>query len=345
MNFRARISDTKRQKGVRVRARVEREIRRFLESRGLEEVRTPLLVSSPGMEPYIRPIEIKATGGRVFLPTSPEFALKKLLAGGMENIFQLGPCFRQEPVSRTHLPEFTMLEWYETRRDYLQLMETTEQLVESVARAVHGKAQFIFRDKSIDVSTPWPRLTIEELFLRWGACDLRRNGDREGLGAACRELKIATDPSDTWDDLFFKIWLNEIEPRLPQDRAVIVHRYPPPQAALSVMETDPDGTAWARRFEVFIGGLELANAFEELRNPVEQRARFEKDMALRQAVFGDSFPPNPIDEEFLRALEEGIPPTSGIALGVDRLIMLAADEPDIANTFWLNPYWPAPEPS
>lgn len=354
MTLRTRLSDKKRQNGVRTRGRVESAIRTFFLSRGFDEVRTPLLVESPGMEPYLRPIEIKLEAGRAFLPTSPEFAMKKLLAGGMEKIFQLGPCFRLEPVSRTHLPEFTMLEWYEAHRDYFDLMKTTEQLVESVAIAVNGKPRFEFGDLKIDVKTPWKRFTIEDLFKEFAGHDLRRHGSHDDLLETCHRLNL-TQPSsglrpeaatggDTWDDLFFKIWLNKIEPRLPQDSAVIVYRYPPPQAALSVMEQDRDGTRWARRFEVFIGGLELANAFEELRDAKEQRSRFEKDMALRQSVFGDSFPPNPIDEEFLCALEEGIPPTSGIALGVDRLIMLAANESDIGRTFWLSPYLPSQEP-
>lgn len=347
MSFRSRVSDKRRQNGVKTRTRVENAIRSFFLTRGFDEVRTPLLVESPGMEPYIRPIELKLEAGRAFLPTSPEFAMKKLLAGGLEKIFQMGPCFRLEPVSRTHFPEFTMLEWYEAHRNYFELMQTTEQMVEAVAMAVHGKPQFEFNGSEIDVRTPWKRITIEELFQEFAGHDLRRHPSWDGLNETCKRLRLTPEASinnDTWDDLFFKIWLNTIEPRLPQDRAVIVHRYPPPQAALSVLEQDSDGTRWARRFEVFIGGLELANAFEELRDPREQRERFVKDMQLRQQVFGDAFPPNPIDEEFISALEEGLPPTSGIALGVDRLIMLAANEPDIDRTFWLSPYLPSQAP-
>ena len=125
-----------------------------------------------------------------------------------------------------------------------------------------------------------------------------------------------------WDDLYFKIWLNLIEPRLPADRAVFVTRYPASQAALSVIDTDPDGSRWAERFEVYAGGLELGNAFEELTDPGEQRRRFIEDMELRSEVYGNDFPVNPLDEEFLDALAEGMPPSGGIAMGVDWLVML-----------------------
>ena len=143
---------------------------------------------------------------------------------------------------------------------------------------------------------------------------------------------------DTWDDLYFRIWLNRIEPGLPADQAVFVFRYPPSQAALSVVDADPDGTPWARRFEAYAGGLELCNAFEELTDPVEQRRRFVADMAARASAYGPSFPANPLDEGFLHALEEGMPPSAGIALGVDRMVMLFADEPDLDYTLWLPSY-------
>ncbi|NDD93041.1 hypothetical protein EBZ37_13285 [bacterium] len=144
--------------------------------------------------------------------------------------------------------------------------------------------------------------------------------------------------ADTWDDLYFRIWLNVIEPKLPQNQAVFVHGYPPSQSALSVIETHSDGSRWARRFEAYAGGLELCNAFEELTDPQEQRARFLKDMDLRTQLYGDAFQKTPLDEDFLEALAEGLPPSGGNALGVDRLIMLLADEPDIRYTFWLEAY-------
>jgi lysyl-tRNA synthetase class 2 len=176
---------------------------------------------------------------------------------------------------------------------------------------------------------------VRDLFLEHAGVDLVRASGTEALARECARLGVGASPSDTWDDLYFRIWLNVIEPRLPADRAVLVTRYPESQAALAVVDADPDGSRWARRFEAYAGGLELGNAFEELTDPVEQRRRFVEDMELRSKLYGPGFPKSPLDEDFLRALEEGMPPAGGIAMGVDRLVMLLADEAEIDYTFWL----------
>jgi lysyl-tRNA synthetase class 2 len=260
--------------------------------------------------------------------------MKRLLVGGLERIFQLSPAFRMEPRSSTHHPEFTMLEWYRAYAGYEDIMRDTEELFASLATAVHGRPVIRYQGREISVAPPWPRLRIRDLFAEAGI-DLVRESTPERLAAHCRRLGLGANPEDSWDDLYFRIWLNAIEPRLPADRAVFVHRYPPSQAALSVVDRDPDGTSWAKRFEAYAGGLELANAFEELTDPVEQRRRFVEDMELRERTYGPGFPKNPLDEEFLDALAEGMPPAGGIALGVDRLVMLLADEPEIDYTLWL----------
>jgi lysyl-tRNA synthetase class 2 len=213
-------------------------------------------------------------------------------------------------------------------------MDDAEELIADLCKRVHGGFKAQMGDHVVDFARPWPRFTVRELFQKHVGVDLGRGCDRERLAAACRERGHVAGEGEDWDDLFFKLWLNHVEPALPSDRPVIVHRYPPSQAALAVVEKDGDGTHWARRFEVYAGGLELANAFEELTDPVEQRARFEKDMALRERVY-DDFEPSPLDEGFLQALGEGMPPSGGIALGVDRLVMLLAGEPDIDFTLWL----------
>jgi lysyl-tRNA synthetase class 2 len=327
-----RTLDPRRLHALMIRSRVEAGIREFFLKRGFLETRTPLLVPCPGMEPHIRPFR---TDGNAFLPTSPEFAMKRLLVGGLERIFQLCPAFRAEPFSRTHHPEFLMLEWYRAYAGYEEIMQDTEALFEALAIAVHGKPELSFAGKTISVRTPWPRLPVRALFANWAEIDLAARHSAELLAQDCKRLGLSTSPQDTWDDLYFRIWLNCIEPRLPENQAVFVTRYPASQAALAVVDSDPDGTRWARRFEAYAGGLELANAFEELTDPIEQRRRFEKDMDLRRQVYGPDFPPNPLDEGFLDALTEGMPPAGGIALGVDRLVMLLADEPDIEKTLWL----------
>ncbi len=325
---------------LEMRSRVETGIREFFLSQSFREVRTPLLVPCPGMEPHIRPFQIQPTPSSkipIFLPTSPEFAMKRLLVGGLEKIFQIAPAFRDEPLSRTHLPEFTLLEWYRAYSQYEKIMEDTENLFYFLTMRFFGKPFLPFQGKEISILPPWPRLKIRDLFLDLAGIDLIKKSTVELLSNECHRFKIPTSPKETWDDLYFKIWLNIIEPQLPQDQALFVTRYPPSQAALSVIDSDPDGSLWARRFEIYACGIELGNAFEELTDPIEQRRRFEEDMQLRSQIYGPSFANTPLDEEFLEALTEGMPPSSGIAIGVDRMVMLFANEKDISFTVWLPP--------
>ncbi len=333
-----RILDPRRKRNMKVRHQVESGIREFFLSHQFQETRTPLLVPCPGMEPHIRPFSIGNTSApqRVqFLPTSPEFAMKRLLVGGLERIFQICPAFRDEPPSTTHRPEFTLLEWYRAYAGYEEIMKDTEELFEFLAVRFFGKPVLKFQNQEISVQTPWPRLRVRDLFLETVGVDLVRCNTREALASECDRLQISTQAEDTWDDLYFRVWLNLIEPTLPQNQAVFVTRYPASQAALSVIDSDPDGSLWARRFEVYAGGIELGNAFEELTDPVEQRRRFENDMKLREQIYGPSFPKSPLDEGFLEALAEGMPPSGGIAMGVDRMVMLFADEFDIDFTVWM----------
>lgn len=335
LSFMNRVLDPRRVKATRVRTQVESGIRRFFEGSGFLETRTPMLVRSPGMEVHIRPYKLE-TGE--YIPTSPEFAMKRLLAGGLEKIFQICPAFRYEPFSPHHSPEFTILEWYRAYAGYLEIMEDMEKLVESLALNFFGTPEIPFQGKKISVKTPWPRLRVRDLFREKAGIDLVLAAELPAMRKEIERLGLKWNDADTWDDLYFKVWLDFIEPKLPFDQAVFVTHYPASQSALAVIETDKDGSRWARRFEPYAGGMELGNAFEELTDPVEQRHRFVEDMKARVQCYGESFPPNPIDEDFLRALEEGMPPSGGIAVGVDRLVMLFADEPDIDKTLWLKPY-------
>ena len=334
-----RILDPRRLKAIRVRTQVEASIREFFLTRDFLETRTPLLVSSPGMETHIRPFAVERLqhfgSGKTYLPTSPEFAMKRLLVGGLERIFQICSAFREEPRSVTHHPEFTILEWYRAYAGYEDIMRDTEELFEFVAIKLFGKPSLQFASKEISVKAPWPRLKVRDLFLEKVGIELVKCASLEALTKECHRLHIEVNPGENWDDLYFKIWLNHIEPALPTNQAVFVTRYPKSQAALSVVDRDADGTEWAKRFEVYAGGLELGNAFEELTDPAEQRTRFEKDMTLRTEIYGEGFPTNAMDEEFLEALSEGMPPSGGIAMGVDRMVMLFAYEPEIDQTLWL----------
>jgi lysyl-tRNA synthetase class 2 len=334
-----RTLEPRRLKALKIRQAVESGIRDFFSKQDFLETKTPLLVSSPGMEPHIRPFTVERPkhfgSGSTYLPTSPEFAMKKLLVGGLERIFQICSAFREEPNSITHSPEFTILEWYRAYAGYEQIMEDTEKLFESIAIKLFGKPALSYQGKELSVKTPWPRLKVRDLFMKHAEIDLVRSNSRDALASECKRLGLTFQENESWDDLYFKVWLNLIEPKISVDQAVFVTRYPKSQAALSVVDQDSDGSEWAKRFEVYIGGLELGNAFEELTDPQEQRVRFEKDMQFRHEVYGAEFPKNKIDEEFLGALAEGMPPSGGIAVGVDRMVMLFADESDIDYTLWL----------
>jgi lysyl-tRNA synthetase class 2 len=237
--------------------------------------------------------------------------------------------FRDEPDAPTHRREFTMLEWYRAWAGADEIMRDTEVLVARLAERVHGRPMIPWQGSAIDVAPPWPRLRVRDLFRAHAGVDLVA----DDLGAACARLGLSTSADDSWDDRYFRIWLAVVEPRLPAGRAVLVTRYPASQAALAVVDADPDGSRWARRFEVYAGGLELGNAFEELTDPVEQRRRFTADLELRARAHPD-WPASPMPEAFLAALEDGMPPSGGIAVGVDRLAMLLAGEEDIEYVRW-----------
>ncbi len=339
--FAQRILDSRRRSAMRIRAQIELGIRQFFLHQDFLETRTPLLVPCPGMEPHIRPFSVISTIHSTepkYLPTSPEFAMKQLLVGGLERIFQISSAFRDEPCSITHRPEFTILEWYRAYVGFETIMEDTESLLEYLAVQIFGQPEVRFQNKRISLKAPWPRLKTRDLFQSHAGIDLIQEDSVEKLKRHCERLGLGAqlnDPTLTWDDLYFIIWLNFIEPKLPEDQAVFVTHYPASQAALAVIECDTDGYPWAKRFEVYAGGLELGNAFEELTHPFEQETRFKKDMQIRANIYGEEFPASPIDNQFLLALQEGMPPSGGIAMGVDRLVMLFANENDIDYTFWL----------
>lgn len=292
------------------RHRIRRAVRAFLDERGYVEIEAPLLVVSPGLEPHLDAFEVPTGGPRRYLHTSPEYALKRLLGDGFDRIYSLGPCFRDEPAADTHSPEFTMLEYYAVGLDLEGLMAETEGLIRAAAAGTGPGA--------VDFSTPFERLSVREAFMRhangvdpWGCSDAGALAN----AARARGLRISLD-GDRWDDVFFQIFLNHVEPELGRDRPVFLHRWPASQAALARL--DPADPTVALRFELYAGGFELANAFDELTDPAEQRRRFQADLAHRR-LEGRQQPP--IDEALLEAIGR-MRPTAGIALGFDRLVML-----------------------
>lgn len=305
-----------RAQNLRQRARLLRAIRAFFDTRDFVEIEAPVLVHSPGLEPHLDAFEVK-TGTRRYLHTSPEYALKRLLGTtDLARIYSLGPCFRDEHASDTHSPEFTLLEWYETGLDLFGLMDQTEALIIECAGAL-GVEQITRDGAMVALDAPFERLSVQEAFTRYAGVDPWEHTTAQALKAAAIAAgqRVDTD-SPAWDDVFFQIFLNAVEPQLGRERPVFLWGYPPSQAALARL--DPEQPSRALRFELFAAGLELCNAFDELIDPVEQRRRFEIDLADRRDL---GRPLYPIDEPLLEALA-GMRPTCGIAVGVDRLAML-----------------------
>ena len=274
-------------KNLKIRARVLRTIRAFFDARGFVEVETPVRIAAPAPEPHI---DCPASGDW-FLRASPELQMKKLLAAGLPRIYQIGPCFREGEHGRRHSPEFTMLEWYRADADYNDIAADMEALVREVLRPRQSEAL----PMSGGTDLPFVRVTVREAYLKWAGWD----------------------PVADWDqDRFDFDMATKIEPNLPKGPLFLTD-YPAPAASLARLKADDPRVA--ERWELYMDGMELANAFTELTDPAEQRRRFEAARAERRALGEADYP---LDEEFLSALAR-MPPAGGVALGVDRLVMLA----------------------
>jgi len=319
---------------------LEKTVRKFFWDQNYEEVRTPLLVQSPGMEPHILPLQLKrgARQKQSFLPTSPEFGMKKLLAMGLPRIFQLCSAFRDEPDSPEHHPEFTMLEFYETGIPLETLQTRVEDLMRALCQSIHNKDTFTFRGSGISLAGPWPRFRVADLFETHLGIDLRTRQDSASLAQVCREHSLHATDDEPWDDLYFKLWLNLIEPKFPEDRAFFVTHYPLSQSSLCNPVKDEKAFVWANRFEVYAGRMELGNAFDELRDPAIQRKNFMRDQEIRRKTYGEAYPESPIDEDLLKAIEK-MPPTAGIAMGFDRICMLLTGAGTIDEVLFLRSHW------
>ena len=318
---------------LRTRGRIADAVRAFFRARDFAEVETPALQVSPGMEPHLRPFatDLDEPFGegqrRLYLHTSPEFAMKKLLAGGVERMFQLARVFRNGERADTHHPEFTMLEWYRAGADYKAIMDDCDGLLAAVADAA-GANRWRRGDKTCDASKPAERLSVAEAFRRHAGIDLFAASDIADFKNAAGRAGIACQDGDRWDDVFFRVFLDRIEPNLGLGRPTILYDYPASMAALARLK--PGDARVAERFEVYVAGLELANAFSELTDAAEQRRRFAADNDLREKLYGARLP---IDEDFLAAVA-AMPPAAGIALGFDRMVMLATGAARIEDVLW-----------
>lgn len=314
---------------LRRRGELTRATRAFLEARGYLEVETPYAVPVPGEEVHLRPFATSrthpdGTAEPLWLHTSPEFAMKKLLVGGAGPIFQFARVWRNEEGSALHAPEFTMLEWYRPHADMDALIAETTDLMRAVLPPV-----VTCRGITTDLSQI-ERLTVAEAFTRHAGADVL--GTAGDAGALAASAGIALRDNETWEDLFFRLLLDRVEPQLGRTHPTFLTHWPAEQAALA--RRDPEDPRVALRFELFVCGIELANAFVELTDAAEQRARFVADRARRHVLYGPDWP---MDEAFLEALGHGMPPAAGIALGFDRLAMLATGADRIGQVLWLPP--------
>ena len=321
------------------RAAVTKAVRAWFEEQGFAEVETGILQVSPGNETHLhapRTELIRADSSRAtrYLRTSPEFAAKKLLAAGEAKIFEFARVFRDRERGDLHLPEFTMLEWYRANAGYDAVMADCIVVIAHAAQAT-GIGRFVFRGKTADPFAEPELLTVAAAFERFAGIDLLatiRNGegDRDSLAVAAKQ-RIRVSDDDTWSDIFSKVLVEHVEPNLGQGRLTVLFEYPAPEAALA--RAKPADPRVAERFEVYACGVELANGFGELTDAAEQRRRFTEAMDEKQRRYGERYP---LDEDFLAAVAN-MPDAGGVALGFDRLVMLASGALKIDQVVWTPP--------
>ena len=329
--------DGSRWRMPRARARIKAAVRGYFLERGFDEVETPVLQVSPGNETHVAAfatelVDDDGSRRRLYLHTSPEFACKKLLAAGLSRFFTLGPVFRNRERGRLHHPEFHMLEWYRAGGSLEDLIEDCAALLRIAADAA-GTRTLAHRGRTADAYASPQVVSVVEAFRLHAKIELAamlpphpQALDRLGTSARSLGLRVAAD--DTWSDLFSKVLAAAVEPKLGIGQPAVLTRYPVSEAALA--NPCADDPRFAARFELYACGIELANAFDELRDPLEQRRRLEADEAERDRIYGETYP---IDDAFLQALV-AMPPACGIALGFDRLVMLATGAAAIEEVMW-----------
>lgn len=311
---------------LRTRARVLGGIRAFFVDRGFLEVDPPIAQSYPNIDPHVFPVRIDDASGksaRFWLHTSPELAMKKLIAAGSGDIFYLGKAFRDREGSPLHSPEFTMLEWYRVDGGSDAVMRDVEELVRTLSRTIAGRAIVRGNGREIPVDGPWRRWELDDAFRELLGAGMEEEQElREALGR--RGMRPGAE--EAWEDLFFRACLDVVEPALSAGGACFLTGYPAPLAAMARRRPARPGVS--ERFEGFVAGVELVNGYEELTDPAEQEERL---LALAERHRRSTGETLPVDAGFLDALRRGLPPCAGAALGVDRLVMLLLGKDDIAD--------------
>ena len=332
-----------------LREQTIKTIRSFFDTRKFHEVETPILVGHPAAESYLDVFETTLLDRRkkstpAYLSTSPELSIKKLLVAGIGNCYSITKSFRNTEVGDTlHTPEFTILEWYRVGANYTDIMSDCEDLIlhtlntikpcqpASSNRDEQGLAlnarTLSYQGNCIDLTLPWERISVLDAFQKWAHIDFETFFDIKKARSICKDKGYVVTSQNTWEELYNQIFLNEIEPHLGIDRPTIIYDFPGTIAALAKKkENDP---RYAERFEFYIGGLELGDCYTELTDWKEQQARFDNELKEVKRL-GKT--PYKYDCDFIEALKIGLPPCAGIAVGVDRLLMLLMDTTNIENT-------------
>lgn len=326
-----------RRPGLLVRNRIRSAIRAWFEAQGFVEIEAGALQVSPGNETHLHAFATERVGTdlarqRLYLHTSPEFAMKKLLAAGEEKIFTFAAAYRNRERGALHAPEFTLVEWYRAGAPYETLWEDCAAMLR-IAAETAGRSRWTFRGREADVAGGYDVLTLADAFRDRAGIDLLatcRGGVTDGaaLAAAAHAQGIKTAPDDTWSDIFSRVLVARIEPGLGSPRPTMLCAYPAPEAALA--RTVPGAPEVAERFELYVAGVELANGFGELTDAAEQRRRLTHEMDEKARLYGERYP---LDEDFLAALTR-MPAAAGCALGFDRLVMLAAGATSVDQVIW-----------
>ncbi len=312
---------------LKKRSQIIKVLRRFFDAQEFIEVETPALTVCPTIDAHIHAFK----AGDMYLHTSPEFDMKKLLVAGMPLIYQICHVFRKGEKSKLHSPEFTLLEWYRAGADYNALIDDCVDILREIARtlAIEG---YTHMGISSNPFGQWQKISVCEAFKQYVDIDLYNYlNDLHGFSKAANKAGVRVIDSDNWDDIFHAVMAQKIEPYLGIGVPTILYDYPISMAALS--RKKPSDQRFAERFELYVCGIELANAFSELTDAGEQRARYDAEMKLKQELYGETYP---ADEDFFKALEHGMPKSAGIALGVDRLIMLATGAERINDILWVD---------
>ena len=310
-------------RAVIMRSRVVTAMRAFLDARGFLEVETPVLQPIYGGA-AARPFHThhNTYDQKLYLRISDELYLKRLVVGGIDRVYEIGRVFRNEGVSRKHNPEFTMMECYQAYADYHDMMELTQAMLQEIARRVTGSLQIEYQGTKLDLSGDWRRVTLRDAIAAETGIDILEHADVLSLREACQAKGVGPRDAPTWGRLVDDLFSEHVEPQLMQP--TFVTDYPVQLSPLA--KRCPDDPRLVERFEPFLGGMEIGNAFSELNDPDDQRERL---LASRQDRAEGDEEAHPLDEDYLRALEVGLPPTGGLGVGVDRLTMLLADAPSL----------------